>query len=302
MEGGHQFKFNIDLLTDLACGRGALFLGAGVSSSAVTAAGRRIKGWGDFLASKLQDIEGEEDRALASEMLAKKDYLLACEVIRDCLGDRWEDAVSDEFQQAGAYSELHKALLSLKQRIIITTNFDKYLEASIGSIEGIEFFPKVYNGLKDDIFKIFRDDKQYIVKLHGTVDEPDTLIFAKSDYHGKAYGSWVYRDFIDVMLLTHTMVFVGFSMDDPAISLLVEMYSNKYKGCRPHYIFLGGGVGERMKSISRRLRKLSIIDYNKQNNHEELLLMVKSLAEQVEDRRREMAADLTVKLSGTSSK
>lgn len=288
MAGG--YKFNADLIDDLAKGRAALFLGAGVSSSATTVDGDRIKGWGDFLAAQIPAITDEADRQLAQELLDKKDYLLSCEVIKTCLGDDWDAAIAAEFQKAGTMSDLHKAILSLRQRIVITTNFDKYLESSMAAMPDTKIHPTVISDLEPDLFRLFRDDRSYIVKLHGTVDSPDKLIFAKSDYHDKAYGSWVYREFLDVMLLTHTMVFVGFSMDDPAISLLVEMYANKYKKCRPHYIFVGGSVVSRMKDISKRLRKLFIIDYDKKDNHAELLDMMQDLVIQTDDRRREIAA------------
>ena len=284
-----EYKFNSDLIDDLARGKAALFLGSGVSSSATTPNGDRIKGWADFLNAQLDKISNDSDRELANELLDKKDYLLSCEIIKISLGDEWNNIIADEFQKAGTMSELHKAILSLKQRIIITTNFDKYLETSMASMPNTEIHPTVISQLEPDLFRLFRDDRSYIIKLHGTVDSPDKLIFAKSDYHDKAYGSWVYREFLDVMLLTHTVIFIGFSMDDPAVSLLVEMYANKYKNCRPHYIFVGGDVGERMKDISKRLRKLFIINYDKKENHSELLSMIKYLVTKTDERRREIA-------------
>lgn len=287
-----EYKFNSDLIDDLARGKAALFLGSGVSSSATTPTGDRIKGWADFLNAQLDKISNESDRELARQLLDKKDYLLSCEIIKISLGDEWDNIIADEFQKAGTMSELHKAILSLKQRIIITTNFDKYLETSMASMPDTEIHPTVISELEPDLFRLFRDDRSYIIKLHGTVDSPDKLIFAKSDYHDKAYGSWVYREFLDVMLLTHTVVFIGFSMDDPAVSLLVEMYANKYKKCRPHYIFVGGDIGERMKDISKRLRKLFIIDYDEKENHAELLAMIQNLVTKTDERRREIATKL----------
>ena len=287
-----EFKFNSDLIDDLAKRKVVLFLGSGVSSSATTPQGKKIKGWEEFLRAQLDKISDESDKVLVKDLLDKKDYLLSCEIIKMSLGDEWDNIIADEFQKAGTISELHKAILTLKQRVIVTTNFDKYLETSIASMPDTEMHPTVISELEPDLFRLFRDDRDYIIKLHGTVDSPDKLIFAKSDYHDKAYGSWVYREFLDLILLTHTVVFIGFSMDDPAISLLVEMYANKYKKCRPHYIFVGGDVGERMKDVSKRLRKLFIINYDKSNDHFELLMMIKDLALKTEERRREFVAQL----------
>lgn len=287
-----KLEFNSDLVDDLAKGRTALFLGSGVSSSAMTKSGKRMKGWDAFLREQISEISKTEDKEIAQDLLNKKDYLLACEITKECLGvEKWEEAVTAEFSQAGTTSELHKAILSLNQRITITTNFDKYLESSITAENSGTHLPTIYNGLRPDIFKVLRDENKYLIKLHGTVDNPESLIFAKSDYNDKAYGNWVYRDFIETLLLTHTLVFVGFSMDDPAITHLIEMYANKYNKCRPHYIFTSGPVQEKIKAMSKKFRKLYIIDYSPDNNHEELVKLIESLASQTNTRRKSLLAE-----------
>jgi hypothetical protein len=83
-------------------------------------------------------------------------------------------------------------------------------------------------------------------------------------------------------------------MADPAISLLIENYAQKYPSARPHYLFLGGVTEPKLTEISKRLRKLFVINYDTANNHAELPTLIEKLAEEGLARRKELfAQDLT---------
>lgn len=103
--------FNADLVDDLARQKVVLFVGAGVSASATTRAGGRIKGWESFLRDMCLKVDTELAQQ-AEEFISKKDFLLACEILQTALSDEWEKLVSDEFGQMAEPSPLHKALIS----------------------------------------------------------------------------------------------------------------------------------------------------------------------------------------------
>jgi hypothetical protein len=80
-------QINNDLLSDLARQRVVLFLGAGVSASAVTASATRIAGWGAFLKSVAEDHAPAPLRRQVLKLLKGKDFLLACELLQRSLPD-----------------------------------------------------------------------------------------------------------------------------------------------------------------------------------------------------------------------
>ena len=284
--------FNRDLVNDVARGRVVVFVGSGVSASAKTRGGKSIRSWEAFLKHAASHVEAVSDRSLINELISGKDYLMACEILKESLASQaWADLIYEEFSQVGEPSDLHKAIVSLDQRIILTTNFDKLLENTWPQTSGLStHYPQVVSNISSDIFKIYKEDKKVIVKLHGTIDDPEGMVFAKADYVKKAFSSWVYNQFVESLLVTHTFIFIGFSMADPALSLLVENYAQKYPTARPHYIFQGGKGEPRLAEVAKRLRKLYIINYDDTNHHAALAPLVEELARQGRERRKEILA------------
>jgi NAD-dependent SIR2 family protein deacetylase len=176
-------EFNADLIDDLARQRVVLFLGAGVSASATTRSGGKIKGWEAFLI----EMNGNAPagiRSQVSRLLKQKDFLLACEILQTALADTWEREVVQEFGQAAEPSPLHEAIVALDQRIIVTTNFDKLLEMSWQSKIGFStHFPQVITSIDANIFNLLKDHSgKYLIKLHGTIDDVTSLVFSRSEY------------------------------------------------------------------------------------------------------------------------
>ncbi|MGU3466881.1 SIR2 family protein [Methylobacterium sp. C33D] len=292
--------FNADLIDDVARQRVVLFLGAGVSSSATTRSGARIKGWEGFLRDMCLQVDGEL-RTQISGLLDKKDYLLACELLQAALSEAWEGHVTREFGQMAEPSALHKAIVALDQRIILTTNFDKIIEACWENKLGTStHLPVILPSISPKIFKLLKDhSNKYLVKIHGTVDNADTLIFSRSEYIRLAFGSASYSSFIETLLLNYTFLFIGFSMDDPAVCSLMEMYALRYENARPHYIFTAEGLPTNIMEINRKLRKLVAITYDPANNHAQLPDLILKLSELSRVQRRAIFASMLA--DGTAS-
>jgi hypothetical protein len=111
-----------------------------------------------------------------------------------------------------------------------------------------------------------------------------------------AFGNEKYAGFLENLLLNYTFLFVGFSMDDPAIISLMEMYALRYPSARPHYIFSPSGVPENISQIHKRLRKLAIIQYDPKNDHSELAPLVVELGKQARERQRQIISDAVTEL------
>lgn len=286
-------EFNRDLLGDLARQRVVLFLGAGVSASAVTASGERIAGWPKFLgecAAKTNDPLKMQLLAL----LAGKDYLLVCELLQLHFGDDWGDLVTAEFGQQATPSSLHTALLGLRQRIVITTNFDKLIETAWATFtDGGTHLPKVISGVDQQVFRVLKDHEgKYLLKIHGTFDDARSLIFSRSEYIRLAFGNENYSSFLEALLLNYTFIYVGFSMDDPAITSLMEMYTLRYPTSRPHYIFAPQGIEDNIVEVHKRLRKLVVIQYDSKDNHAALAPLIEELGVQAQARYRTLVSDM----------
>lgn len=290
--------FNADLIDDLARQKVVLFLGAGVSSSAVTRSGKRMKGWSVFLTDACHSLEAK----LAAEIqsfIEERDYLLACEMLQEAHGEHWPDLIVKEYGQSAEPSDLHAALISLDQRIILTTNFDKLLEAAWENKFGQStHFPIVIPGIPEKAFRALKDySRKYIIKIHGSTDDAENVVFSRSQYIKSAFANPKYTDFLDNLLLNYTFLFVGFSMDDPAITSLMEGYSFRYKDARSHYMFSSSQKSSNINRINKKLRKLVSIPYDTSDDHKELPKLIRNLASLMVARRTEIFADMKVATS-----
>ena len=118
------------------------------------------------------------------------------------------------------------------------------------------------------------------------------MIFSKSDYARRAFSSWIYNEYLESLLLTHTFLFIGFSMNDPAITSIIELYAQKYPKLRPHYIFQADPVDDMLSDVARSLRKLFVIKYDPRENHSELPKMLRDLQFAARVKQKEMFASL----------
>ena len=286
--------FTPDLLDDFARNRVAVFLGAGVSAGVNTRTGKPISTWAEFL---IATAKSSGDRGISKEvkeLVSKGDYLFACEILKDHFQERWENILKKEFEKIGEASKLQQAILGLKQRVLVTTNFDLFLESHWEKANPTATHHlQVKNGLTPDCFSIFRDDRPCLVKLHGSINHADSMIFSLSDYASKAHANWLYSTFIETLLCTHTVLFIGFSMKDAAITNLLEIYTQKFPKNRPHYAFMPDFESERQVRIMKNYRKLFIIPYSSKDGHKQLTAYVEKLKSQANERRRLLSVPIT---------
>lgn len=280
--------FNSDLVSDIANRKVVIFIGAGASKWAKPHSGNNFKDWSTFLEYAAQSTSSRIQKIVA-ERLKAKDYLIASEILKSNLADKWTGILEAEFQQAAEISRLHRAIISLGQRIIVTTNFDKLIETAWNDAK-ITHYPKVISKIDQQVFKLFRDNESYLIKIHGSIDEPENIVFDKTSFQRGAFSNRFYQDLIQTLLLTHTFLFIGFSMDDPAVSLLVESHAHRYSDTRPHYAFVSGKQQPEIDNLSRSIRKLFVLRYPDANGHVALAEQIEELGKLGIERKKELSA------------
>lgn len=282
--------FNADLVADIANRKVVVFIGAGASKWAKPHSGNNFKDWSTFLDHAAKSTP-PRIRRLVKERLEAKDYLIASELLKSSLADRWSGVLAAEFQQAADISRLHRAIISLGQRIVVTTNFDKLIENAWYD-EKASRYPRVISKIDQQAFKLFRDEESYLIKIHGSIDEPENIVFDKTSFQRSAFSNQFYQDLISTLLLTHTFLFIGFSMDDPAVSLLVESHAYRFSDTRPHYAFVSGKSEPEIDNLSRTIRRLFVLRYSDANHHLALADQIELLASAGAQRRKEFSATL----------
>lgn len=280
-------SFNADLVDDIARRRFVLFVGAGASKWALPKGGGSFKDWAQFLNDVNSKIKNRRIRGIVSNLIETKEYLLASEILKSNLSDTWVSLLSAEFQQAAEVSRLHRSLIKLHPRVIVTTNFDKLIENAWNDADDSSY-ATVVTHVGEDAFRLFRDDEKYLIKIHGSIDRPREIVFDKTSYQAAALNNKYYIDILSTLLLTHTFIFVGFSMEDPAVSMIVEGAAYRFPSTRPHYIFQSGKAVAEVDELWKKLRKLYVLRYSEDDNHAALAENIEQLGRAAARRKNEI--------------
>jgi SIR2-like domain len=137
-------------------------------------------------------------------------------------------------------SPVHQALVGLGCDLIYTTNFDGFIEQAH---RGLNRRYRAIRSVKDLVN--LRDGRTHIVKLHGDLSSPSTMVFTESSY----FERLSFESPLDVKLrsdaLGKSLLFVGYSLSDINIRYLLFRLQKQWeteskKNLRPKsYIFLG---------------------------------------------------------------
>ncbi|MEL4402776.1 SIR2 family protein [Shewanella algae] len=285
-----MIKWPKEVLSDIARRRCVLFLGSGISLNSVNVNGRRPKTWLSFLESTLEDIN---PKAHIKKLLKDSDYLTACEVIKRELGkEEFTRVVREEFlTPAYQPAEIHKVIFALDSRVVATPNFDKIYETYANSEANGSIVVKQHYDA--DIISSIRGSERLILKVHGTIDSPNNLIFTRAEYAEARTKYSTFYEVLEALALTHTFVFLGCGVNDPDIKLLLEDTLFKHSSSRCHVMLLPKkALHNAVVEVIQDTMNLNIIQYSDKDNHKELLESLRELVQLVEMEREELKINM----------
>lgn len=271
-----------DLVVDIARRRSVLFLGAGVSKNSTNAAGDRPMDWVEFVRHLGEQVAAGASRTSIERCIASGDLLTACEIARSALGvDPFRTQLLRAFSERRfQYADIHKDIVGIDSRIVLTTNFDKLYDTAANAILHGDVITKSYTD--SDIADIIRRQNRCIIKVHGTIDSPADIVLTRRDYAVARNAHPHFYRVIDALFMTHSFVFLGASMKDPDMALLMEDYALRYRGSRPHYVVMpeDPALAPEMDVMQSSIN-VRAIKYNPANNHAELRDGIAALNESV---------------------
>gem|GEM_PF-879158 len=106
-------------------------------------------------------------------------------------------------------------IFSAFPRHIITTNYDSLLEKS----ESIN--RPLYTVVTQDSDLLAVASDRYIIKMHGDLEKTDTIVLKESDYIKYEQEHPLICTFIKSLLINHTFVFLGYSLNDNNLNLII---------------------------------------------------------------------------------
>lgn len=211
-----------------------LFVGAGVSMSLdLPSYAALIRELGSQLEFDGDIFEGLGDYlTLAEYYHIKKSGLLE---LQRYLQEKWRKT-----QKEIASSPVHCAIVELGCRLIYTTNFDNFLEQAH---RGLGQRYRTIRSAKNLVN--LADDAVHIVKLHGDLTSPSTMVFTESSY----FERLSFEAPLDLKLrfdaLGKSLLFIGYSLSDINVRYLLFRLQRQWEreprpDLRPKsYMFIG---------------------------------------------------------------
>jgi hypothetical protein len=196
-----------------------LFAGAGLSMSV------GLPSWREFIRHLAEQLGLDSDNVLGPEL----GYRTLAEYYRIKQGSigplrSWMDRNWKVAEEKVRGSKMHELVVALDFPIIYTTNYDRNIEAAF-EVHGRDYV-KIAN--TRDIARA-RDNVTQIVKFHGDFDDDDSLVLTETDY----FDRLEFNAPLDVKFrsdaLGKTVLFVGYSMTDLNIRLLLHNIRRTWK-------------------------------------------------------------------------
>ena len=265
-------------------------LGAGISRQAKKTAFPNWRELLDFLIARalakkyIKKTEGNE----MSRLLDKGQYLMVAEQLRYNLPtDEYTSLLKEAFNPVGAEpTEIHKAIFRLNAPLILTTNYDLLIEDAYAKVYGKTANVYTYRGASEvqQSLQIRQlTDRPIIFKLHGSIDEPSSIILTEQDYRKLIYQETGYRTVLSAIFVTHVVLMVGFSFSDRELTLMLETLRVSLKSqSSPDYIFLPEDAAGEVES--RRFREdfgVEVIPFKATKGYPEVLQLINFLISKV---------------------
>jgi hypothetical protein len=271
------------LVERMARDRWVLFLGSGVSASCKNAAGESPPGWAELLTSLTDMIRDGDSKAIASALIGNRELLAAADHVRYVLGresnlggyfQRIRAAVDGPATDKYTPSDLYDALLELEPRVVFTTNYDKLFESA--ALNGFAVHPFESGGLSHDL----RQGEPVLVKLHGSTDAIQDIVLTRTDYVRVGTKGRHVFEALSALSLTSTILFVGYSLDDPDIQLVLQAVGRSGLSPEAHFMLSPEPESPARIPVFRESFGVSVLPYPR-GDHAKAQEAVAELAELV---------------------
>lgn len=259
-----------------------LFIGSGLSQSA------GLKGWAAALNSLLDNSRCKERLQSNIDLQIKdiikwKRYTYAAYLIKHFIGaDVFQECIEQEFDKPAILPDIMREALtnccdSADIRLIVTTNFDRVLEESLyNSSQGITQWVAFTHDQCDRVRSEISKGSQVIFKIHGDIKDFDSIVLTQIDYQNLYYKRRDYTFLLAKLLDSYTFLFLGFSLDDPFFSTVLDTLSAYYGTLKHKHFALLPDTSFAESIAWADLRGVRVIPYKVKalGGHEPALLTV----------------------------
>lgn len=273
------------LVLELAARRCIVFLGAGVSAGCISESEKSPPDWKNFLYDLKEKMRQKSPQSYVEGLIKSEKYLDAAEIIvnnieqSDLSAHIRETFVTPRFEP----SEFHKIVLEIDPKVVITTNYDDIYDTYCRT--GIA--KKGYNVCRyyeTHIGNDLRSPIRLIAKMHGCVNDPTKIILSRSQYFRAKQEYGQFYNVLNALFMTNTVLFLGYSLSDPDMQLLLENTNISAPSAHKHFALIPNNLDTYIENALSCSYNVSFLKYT---DHGAAVSLLHELKDQVITKRRD---------------
>jgi SIR2-like domain len=274
------------LLRSIRSGTTVPFIGAGVSR----AANPLIPSWQILIECLLENCR--KDKALSPSIRRELDSLISAGDLEEAaersrslmLPSTYSSLLETAFGSNADTRDLrfHREILKIPTDIVVTTNYDRLLEHSFAI--GLRRSPEVIRhdqaqiGLRRLRRPTTGKEGPLIVKLHGDIAVPESIVLTRSDYSRLLFDNPLTHRLLAALTTTRTLLFLGYSLRDRDLNQHLEGYKQLLKdSAEPHYALVSSNNASANQAKFREQFGVETIIYQSRGDGSGLLSALRQL-------------------------
>jgi hypothetical protein len=232
---------------------------------------------------------GRDEAASLTRAVKEQKHEFVGEMVRRRMGEAdYEQALESIFRDPALEpTSRHELIVALPFAGIVTTNYDKLLESAYARQRSL---PPTYT-FEDaaDAAAALSHGRFFVLKAHGDIDRKRSVVLTQRDYRDLTHRQPGYRAVLNAMFITKTVFFVGCSMADPDINLILETVTESLRGKGPpHYALVPEREAQSAEAeYWRDFYGIRLIQYDATKGHPEVDEFLETLRQAVDAKSKE---------------
>ena len=159
------------------------------------------------------------------------------------------------------HHEVYSSILSLDLKTILTTNYEEFLEKNFEYYSDGESAYAVKTHTADDLVDNLRSPAPAIVKVHGCISEANKLVLSRTSYFEARRRNPGFFSVLSALFTVNTILFIGYSVSDPDMQMLLENIHANNSSEHPHYALVPRQEHASISASARRTYNVEFIEY-----------------------------------------
>ena len=174
-------------------------------------------------------------------------------------------------------SEAHKLIVQIPFSAYITTNYDEFIEGAFWAEKGTSL-RTFYGRTLDSVFETYRKKEPFILKLHGDIKDPESIVLGYRSYEKLLYSSENNQNCLQTIFMMSSVLFIGFGGSDPDFENIISNVAKSDGRKKRHWMVVPSGSLPLLKAKRLWLDKgITVIQYKRDSTHSGLINFLRKL-------------------------